>query len=91
MLLRGPEWQEGFPWVYGSIYGTSVLLTMPILWWVFGARGRFHPRCLATALAASLASPCATASRDLRVPLIAGVVANAWLCVVHWSQPAGTW
>jgi hypothetical protein len=51
MLLRGPEWQEGFPWVYGNLSGTSVLLTMPILWWVFGARGRL---ALATGLSAVL-------------------------------------
>jgi hypothetical protein len=40
MLLRGLEFRDAAPWVYGSLAGTSVLLTMPILWWVFGARGR---------------------------------------------------
>jgi hypothetical protein len=29
-----------FPWVYGNPAGASVLLTMPILWWVVEARGR---------------------------------------------------
>lgn len=40
MLLRGFELQAGFPWVFSSIMGASVLLTMPVLWWVFEARGR---------------------------------------------------
>jgi hypothetical protein len=40
MLLRGFEFQDAFPWIYGGLTGTSVLLTMPILWWVFSARGR---------------------------------------------------
>ena len=49
MLLRGLEFQPDFPWVYGSLGGTSVLLTMPLLWWVFSARGR-------TALVAGLSA-----------------------------------
>jgi hypothetical protein len=40
MLLRGLEFSDEFPWVSGSIMGASILLTMPILWWVFEARGR---------------------------------------------------
>jgi hypothetical protein len=40
MLLRGLESVDGFPWFYGGLAGTSILLTMPILWWVFDARGR---------------------------------------------------
>lgn len=40
MLLRGFEWREAFPWLHPDMGGTSVLLTMPILWWIFGARGR---------------------------------------------------
>ncbi len=40
MLLRGFEVRDSFPWVYGSIAGTSILLTMPILWWIAEARGR---------------------------------------------------
>jgi hypothetical protein len=40
MLLRGFELQDDFPWIYGGLTGTSVLLTMPILWWVLSARGR---------------------------------------------------
>jgi hypothetical protein len=120
MLLRGPEWQEGFPWVYGNPSGTSVLLTMPILWWVFGARGRL---ALATGLCAVLvlvpdllhgnpgfaqigyryildALPLLWLllgislrdgiPRPAGAALIAGVVANVWLCVVYWSQIAGT-
>ena len=40
MLLRGLDWRESFPWFRADLGGVSVLLTMPILWWVFGARGR---------------------------------------------------
>jgi hypothetical protein len=40
MLFRGLEWQDDFPWVMPGFVGSSVLLTMPILWWVFEARGR---------------------------------------------------
>ena len=40
MLLRGLEFSGEFPWVYGNIMGASILLTMPVLWWVFEARGR---------------------------------------------------
>lgn len=40
MLFRGLEWQDEFPWVVPGYIGASVLLTMPILWWVFEARGR---------------------------------------------------
>jgi hypothetical protein len=40
MLLRGTDWRESFPWFRADLGGTSVMLTMPILWWVFGARGR---------------------------------------------------
>ncbi len=40
MLFRGLEWRDSFPWLHPDLSGTSVLLTMPILWWVFGARGR---------------------------------------------------
>ncbi len=40
MLLRGLEFREEFPWVYSNISGAATLLTMPILWWIFDARGR---------------------------------------------------
>jgi hypothetical protein len=40
MLFRGLEWQDEFPWVVPGFVGASVLLTMPVLWWVFEARGR---------------------------------------------------
>jgi len=40
MLFRGFEWQDQFPWVMPGYIGSSVLLTMPILWWIFDARGR---------------------------------------------------
>jgi hypothetical protein len=40
MLVRGLEFRTDFPWAYGSIAGASVLLTMPVLWWVVEARGR---------------------------------------------------
>ncbi len=40
MLFRGFEWQDEFPWVLPGYIGSSVLLTMPILWWIFEARGR---------------------------------------------------
>ena len=40
MLFKGLEWQDEVPWVVPGYIGTSVLLTMPILWWVFDARGR---------------------------------------------------
>jgi hypothetical protein len=120
MLMRGPEWQEGFPWVYGNLSGTSVLLTMPILWWVFGARGRL---ALVTGLSVALvlvpdllhgnpgfaqigyryildALPLLWLllgislrdgiPRPASAALIAGVVVNVWLCVVHWSQVVGS-
>ncbi|MEX1335999.1 MAG: hypothetical protein AB1Z66_11930 [Candidatus Limnocylindrales bacterium] len=51
MLLRGFEVRDAFPWVYGSIAGTSILLTMPILWWVSEARGRL---AVAAAVSAAL-------------------------------------
>jgi hypothetical protein len=40
MLFKGFEWQDQFPWVVPGHIGASVLLTMPILWWIFDARGR---------------------------------------------------
>jgi hypothetical protein len=40
MLFRGLALREFFPWLHPDIAGTSILLTMPILWWTFGARGR---------------------------------------------------
>lgn len=40
MLFKGFEWQDTFPWVVPGYIGASVLLTMPILWWIFDARGR---------------------------------------------------
>jgi hypothetical protein len=51
MLLRGFAWRDAFPWLHPDLSGTSVLLTMPILWWVFGARGRL---AAVTALSAVL-------------------------------------
>jgi hypothetical protein len=40
MLLRGPVLEEAYPWIRDDLGGVSILLTMPILWWVFGAWGR---------------------------------------------------
>lgn len=40
MLLRGPELLDGFPWFGPSLLGTSILLMMPVLWWIAAARGR---------------------------------------------------
>ncbi len=40
MLLKGVDWQDQIPWILPGWGGTSILLTMPILWWVFEARGR---------------------------------------------------
>ena len=51
MLLRGPMLEEAFPWIRDDLGGVSILLTMPILWWVFEARGRL---ALLTALTAIL-------------------------------------
>jgi hypothetical protein len=39
-LVRGLAFVDEFPWIYADIVGVSVLLTMPILWWIFDARGR---------------------------------------------------
>lgn len=115
MLLRGFEFQPDPPWMFGSLAGTSVLLTMPILWWIFEARGRL---ALITAVSAFLvlvpdllhgnpgvaqigyrfildALPLlwlllGLALRDgvpraAGVALAAGVLANTWLCLTHWS------
>ena len=49
MLLRGVELRSQFPWITGSFDGTSVLLTMPILFWIVTARGRLALVCGATA------------------------------------------
>ncbi len=51
MLLKGVDWQDTSPWVLPGWGGTSVLLTMPILWWVVEARGRL---ALVTAITAAL-------------------------------------
>ncbi len=40
MLLKGADWQDSVPWLLPGWGGTSILLTMPILWWVVEARGR---------------------------------------------------
>ena len=40
MLLRGVDLSAQFPFVTGSFEGTSVLLTMPVLFWILAARGR---------------------------------------------------
>jgi hypothetical protein len=40
MLFRGFETQDTFPWIVPGYIGASVLLTMPVLWWIFEARGR---------------------------------------------------
>src|SRR6187399_2303945 len=40
MLFKGLEWQDDFPWMVPGYVGASVLLTMPVLWWIFEARGR---------------------------------------------------
>jgi hypothetical protein len=49
MLFRGLEWQDEFPWVVPGYIGASVLLTMPVLWWIFEARGRLALAAGATA------------------------------------------
>jgi hypothetical protein len=51
MLFRGPVFHFEPPWVMDDMGGTSVLLTMPILWWIFEARGRL---ALVTAASAIL-------------------------------------
>jgi hypothetical protein len=51
MLLKGVDWQDVEPWILPGWGGTSVLLTMPILWWIVEARGRL---ALVTAIAAAL-------------------------------------
>ena len=51
MLLKGVEWQDEAPYLLPGWGGTSVLLTMPILWWVVEARGRL---ALVTAICAVL-------------------------------------
>jgi hypothetical protein len=40
MLFRGIEWSDDFPHLVPGWIGSSVLLTMPVLWWIFEARGR---------------------------------------------------
>jgi hypothetical protein len=40
MLFRGLEWSDDFPHLVPGWIGSSVLLTMPVLWWIFEARGR---------------------------------------------------
>ena len=39
MLFSGFEQRDHFPWMAANIGGVSILLTMPILLWVFEARG----------------------------------------------------
>jgi Glycosyltransferase family 87 len=51
MLLKGADWQDSVPWLLPGWGGTSVLLTMPILWWIVEARGRL---ALITAISAAL-------------------------------------
>jgi len=51
MLLKGADWQDSVPWLMPGWGGTSVLLTMPILWWIVEARGRL---ALVTAISAAL-------------------------------------
>ena len=51
MLLKGADWQDSVPWLLPGWGGTSVLLTMPILWWVVEARGRL---ALVTGITAAL-------------------------------------
>jgi hypothetical protein len=50
MLLRGPAFQDAFPWIHDDLGGMSILLTMPVLWWVFDARGRLALVTAASAL-----------------------------------------
>ena len=50
MLLEGFSFQLEFPYAYGGWAGTSIMLTMPILWWVFDARGRLALVAAATAV-----------------------------------------
>jgi hypothetical protein len=50
MLLRGPVFEDAFPWIHDDLGGMSILLTMPILWWVFDARGRLALVTAASAL-----------------------------------------
>jgi hypothetical protein len=51
MLIKGADWQDSAPWLLPGWGGTSVLLTMPILWWVVEARGRL---ALITGITAAL-------------------------------------
>ncbi len=51
MLLKGLDWQDSAPWLLPGWGGTSVLLMMPILWWVVEARGRL---ALITGICAAL-------------------------------------
>ena len=51
MLLKGADWQDSVPWLMPGWGGTSVLLTMPILWWIVEARGRL---ALVTGITAAL-------------------------------------
>jgi Glycosyltransferase family 87 len=49
MLFQGFDLRSDFPWITPNIGGASIVLTMPILLWVFEARGRL---ALAAALTA---------------------------------------
>jgi hypothetical protein len=50
MLFSGFESRDHFPWMAANIGGVSILLTMPILLWVFEARGPLALATLATAV-----------------------------------------
>ena len=50
MLFSGFEQRDHFPWMAANIGGVSILLTMPILLWVFEARGPLALATLGTAI-----------------------------------------
>jgi hypothetical protein len=50
MLFSGFESRDHFPWMAANIGGLSIVLTMPILLWVFEARGPLALATLGTAI-----------------------------------------
>jgi hypothetical protein len=50
MLFSGLEQRDHFPWMAANIGGVSILLTMPVLLWVFEARGPLAMATLGTAI-----------------------------------------
>ncbi len=58
MLFSGFEQRDHFPWMAANIDGVSILLTMPILLWVFEARGPLALVTLGTAILVMLPDLC---------------------------------